>query len=97
MDKYRKVPVVIEAQQWQSLDATGLPICSNMVAELSKEHKCKKCGVAINKHGWIDKGKASTPVCPGDWIIRDELGEYKSCKPDMFKKTYELVEKTANG
>ncbi|KKM69985.1 hypothetical protein LCGC14_1445350 [marine sediment metagenome] len=28
----------------------------------------------------------------GDWIIRGIAGELYPCKPDIFEKTYELVE-----
>lgn len=27
-----------------------------------------------------------------DWIIRDVSGEHYSCKPDVFDKTYEIVD-----
>jgi len=29
---------------------------------------------------------------PGDYLIRGVNGEYYPCKPDIFAKTYELVE-----
>lgn len=29
---------------------------------------------------------------PGDWIITGLRGEQYPCKPDIFEKTYELVE-----
>ena len=28
----------------------------------------------------------------GDWIIKGVQGEFYPCKPDIFEKTYELVE-----
>lgn len=28
----------------------------------------------------------------GDWIIKDVDGEFYPCKPDIFIKTYELIE-----
>ena len=28
----------------------------------------------------------------GDWIIKGVNGEFYPCKPDIFAKTYELVE-----
>ena len=31
-------------------------------------------------------------VTPGDFIIRGVHGEHYACKPDIFWKTYELVE-----
>lgn len=35
-------------------------------------------------------------VSDGDWIIQGVFGEYYPCKPDIFEKTYELVEEVAN-
>lgn len=32
-------------------------------------------------------------VSDGDWIIQGVFGEYYPCKPDIFEKTYELIEK----
>lgn len=29
---------------------------------------------------------------PGDWIIKGIRGELYPCKPDVFEKTYEIVE-----
>lgn len=29
---------------------------------------------------------------PGDWIIKGINGELYPCKPDIFEKTYDLVE-----
>jgi hypothetical protein len=31
----------------------------------------------------------------GDFIIQGVAGEFYPCRPDIFEKTYELVEKTA--
>lgn len=32
------------------------------------------------------------PISCGDFIIKDVNGEFYTCKPDIFKKTYEYVE-----
>jgi hypothetical protein len=29
---------------------------------------------------------------PGDWIIKGLCGEFYPCKPDIFEKSYEIVE-----
>lgn len=31
-------------------------------------------------------------AAPGDWIITGVNGEQYPCKPDVFEKTYELIE-----
>jgi len=28
----------------------------------------------------------------GDWVIKGVSGEFYPCKPDIFEKTYELVD-----
>lgn len=33
---------------------------------------------------------------PGDWIITGVDGEQYPCKPDIFKKTYDVIEKRSS-
>lgn len=45
---------------------------------------------------WIDKNHSNSQqtnllAIEGDWIIQGENGEFFSCKPDVFEKTYQLV------
>ena len=54
---------------------------------------CKQCSIIMHEHGWIDTLQGGHTVCPSDWIITDVLGEKYPCKPDVFKQTYELVER----
>ena len=35
------------------------------------------------------------PLAPGDWIITGIRGEQYPCKPDVFEKTYQLVDEDA--
>jgi hypothetical protein len=51
-----------------------------------------ECGQPMRDHGWIDTGKSGFIVCPEDWIITGEDGEYYPCKPDAFAATYELID-----
>ena len=81
MAKFRKKPVVIEAIQW-----TG----SNL------KDVIEFLGGAswMNGRGLIIKtleGELHASV--GDFIIRGVAGEFYPCKPDIFEKTYEPVEK----
>ena len=39
----------------------------------------------------IHTPKPATPPPAGDYVITGVNGEYYSCKPDIFEKTYELV------
>lgn len=40
----------------------------------------------------IDTLEGSMLGDAGDWVIRGLHGEYYFCKPDIFEKTYEVVE-----
>jgi len=58
--------------------------------DLDGQVKCKKCGVIMHFHGWIDTGENGHVVCPGDWIIKD-TGEFYPCEPDIFEADFEEV------
>ena len=80
--KYRKKPVVIDAIQWTGKNL--LEIC-NFTG---------RCGGELIKSGelYIDtlEGVHHATVC--DFIIKGVHGEFYPCKPDIFAKTYEVVE-----
>ncbi len=59
---------------------------------ISSDSICSKCGIVMNKHGWIDTLEDGHNVCPGDWIMTGIQGEYYPIKPNILKATYELVE-----
>ena len=60
--------------------------------EISGNQSCKHCEGVMHNHGWIDTLERGHIVCPGDFIITGIKGERYPCKPEIFKKTYELVE-----
>jgi hypothetical protein len=81
MAKYRKKPVVIEAEQW-------FPI------QQHKENLGEdELGVVYlsDEKGRIETLEGTMTVRPGDWIIVGIAGEKYPCKPDIFEQTYELV------
>ena len=85
MAKFRKKPVVIEAEQWNCQAMEGLVV---WVA-----------GAANPKHPqftplWaeIETLEGKLHVTLGDWIITGVQGEKYPCKPDIFAATYEPVE-----
>jgi len=88
MARYRKKPVVIEAEQWFCLaDQPGY------VTRWSPHDValCKHCGGYLKEHGQVLTLEGSHIVCPGDWIITGVVGEHYPCKPDIFEQTYEAV------
>lgn len=78
--QYIKKPIVIEAIQW-----TG-----NNVKEV--ESFIGDFGVV--KEGYVDIGTLDGLVVASksDFIIKGIKGEIYPCKPDIFEKTYKLVE-----
>jgi len=53
---------------------------------------CKRCGIRLHEHGWIETLEGGLIACPGDWIITGVQGERYPCKPDIFDATYEAAE-----
>ena len=92
MPKYRKKPVVIDATQWfKNGDHKDV---SKFNHDFTVDTPCGYCrnGLLTNEHGWVNTLEGGHIVCPGDFIITGIEGEHYPCKPDIFEKTYELVE-----
>lgn len=97
MARYRKRPIVIEAEiykpgmedGWKCLDVPGV-YCT------------RDCCILPNRNKASDGCQYSVPiiktlegehiVSDGDYIITGIHGEKYPCKPDIFEKTYEKVE-----
>lgn len=76
--KFRKKPIVVEAEQFQP-DRAPWP-------DGVMGHNRSKTGYAI------DTLEGLHEVTPGDWIITGVAGEKYPCKPDIFEQTYEEVD-----
>lgn len=81
MPRFRKRPIIIEAEQFRS-DDKPLPFANRRACALDSEG-----WYVTTAHG------QRTPIVDGDWIIPepDNRGFYP-CKPDIFDATYEPVE-----
>ncbi|HZS45821.1 MAG TPA: hypothetical protein VFC63_12010 [Blastocatellia bacterium] len=82
--KFRKKPVVIEAIQ---LNETSFQECVDFIGEtnLSDGTSQEECYIGIvTLEGEMGARK-------NDWIIKGIQGEFYTCKPDIFEKTYEAV------
>lgn len=79
--KFRKKPIVIEAEQFFEKDGVD-------GVKMIVEHVL---GYSILKY-FIDTLEGRMQVKDGDWIITGIAGEKYPCKPDIFEKTYERVE-----
>lgn len=90
MSIYRKLPVEIEAIQWQGRKSWG-ELVDNLI----------KCKADFEPFGLytgdeseelaIGTLEGRMKVSVGDYVIRGVNGEFYPCKPDIFEKTYELV------
>lgn len=79
MKRYVKRPVIVEASMFHSKG--NIP-------------EGVKCDTSFNPPlYYIDTLEGRMKVSEGDWIITGVDGEKYPCKPDIFEKTYELVEK----
>jgi hypothetical protein len=90
--KYRKKPVVIEAQQWfpgvaiDGVITDPLALVGKSWAHIGHQRELD------GSMGIIETLEGPHFVRPGDWIITGVAGEKYPCKPDIFAATYEAVE-----
>jgi hypothetical protein len=76
--KYRKRPVIIDAEQFWPHEMKW--------PDRVEEDKNGLGFIIHTLEGWYT-------VTPGDWIITGIKGEKYPCKPDIFEATYEPVDK----
>ena len=81
--KFRKKPVVIEAEQFFYQDAA-------ILGDRLGVHQ----SAADGKY-YIDTLEGHMEVGDGDWVITGVKGERYACKPDIFEMTYEPVPEDA--
>ncbi len=84
--KYRKKPVVIEAVKLEDLEIYTLVSIQKLFGLGKDIFEFKEDGLVIKTL----EGNMKASI--GDWIIKGVQGEFYPCKPDIFEKTYELVE-----
>ena len=82
MAKFRKKPIVIEAElfSFENKDRAFNFVRCNHYAAFDKDN---------NPIMVIQTLEGDMTATLGDWIIKGVKGEFYPCKPDIFKKTYE--------
>lgn len=91
--KYRKKPIVVEAFQWLGDDRYrympewAVKALKNNVMYYGAVGSGPPCELFIVTLEGIHHASV------GDYIIQGVQGELYPCKPDIFEKTYEEVEK----
>lgn len=84
MAKYRKKPVVIEAEVFDPV-AQPLPFRDRGI--------CCFDGRRQEGHQWfIATLEGDMTLTPGDFVIKGIKGEFYPCKPDIFHATYEAAD-----
>ncbi len=86
--KFRKKPVVIEAQRW---DGDNLP----ELREWAHAGMAPEANSIITHDGfslYVRTLEGPLRAEVGDMIIRGVKGEFYPCKPDIFAATYDLAE-----
>lgn len=94
MAKYRKKPVTVEAWQYNGTFAS----CPEWVANAIEKRIIKRGQnahlntVIAGEQYDIVTLEGDMHISMGDYIIKGVNGELYPCKPDIFEKTYELLE-----
>ena len=92
MAKYRKKPIIIEAEQWfRDKEIDEVKLCKQWIDDYIPQ-KTTECYPVYTYWGEIKTLEGTMKVKEGDWIITGIKGEKYSCDNDIFQKTYELVE-----
>lgn len=87
--KYRKKPVVVEAIE---VKKDNYPEIVKFVGK-ELEFMCSPSDLCALKHVVIPTLEGKMTAMVGDFIIKGINGEFYPCKPDIFKKTYEEVDR----
>lgn len=80
--KYRKKPIVVEAIIWDGRN----------VAQMCKFTDRDVSHLIVNGELYISTLEGILHASVGDYIIKGVNGEIYPCKPDIFNKTYEILE-----
>jgi hypothetical protein len=78
--KFRKKPIVVEAEQW----FPGKKI-DGVVCNWDNNPMASDLYYIETLEGWLR-------VSPGDYVITGIKGEKCPCKPDIFEATHEKVD-----
>lgn len=84
--KYRKKPVIVDAVQFDGTEESAVEITLQDNFEGVLDYTSKSFGGLFI--GIYDK---RVRVDPMDWVIKDDIDEFYTCKPDIFEKLYEKV------
>lgn len=82
--RYRKLPVEIEAMEWDGTFVNAQDIVEWIIAAGEDAWYFH-----LDNQIRIYTLEGVMSASPGDFIIKGVAGEFYACKPDIFFKTYE--------
>jgi hypothetical protein len=85
--EYRKLPVIIEAIQW---DGTweSVPALKLFSPDVFERHDLDFKRTYL----YTKTLEGEHMISPGDYLIKGIMGEFYPCKPEIFELSYELVD-----
>lgn len=88
MNRYRKKPVIIEAMHFNNNNESDDKTMNEICLWVNKnDGKARHDGTNI----FIETLEGEMRSEFGDYIIKGVEGEFYPCKPNIFKKTYNLI------
>jgi hypothetical protein len=90
MPKFRKKPVVIEAEQFNGNNGGHIRVWSSdavIASPVLEPTEDNPTGSYLQ----IKTLEGVMTAIVGDWIIKGVKGEFYPCKPDIFEATYDPV------
>ena len=86
--KFRKKPVDVEAEQFLATAESF-----SAIVNLGIHHSQWREGEIGGDYFFITTPSGEVKVSKGDWVIKGVNGEFYPCKPDIFEKTYDCIER----
>lgn len=90
MPKFRKRPVEIEAHRHTGSESRARHLVS-WIQQGGYDATFQRIEDHHDFVVTIETLEGSMTASPGDWIIKGVEGEFYPCKPDIFRKTYEVA------
>lgn len=88
--KARKKPVVVEVVRFYLSNPDSIDDVKAFTGKYFAEYQ--EHYASDKRNYYIRTLEGEMKLTDGDYIIKGVNGEFYPCKPDIFKKTYEVIE-----
>lgn len=89
MAKYRKKPVIVEAQQFHAMQ---WPDCPEGVEKRTADETVFGETTGRGCEWFVLKALGEINICDGDWVIIDAKGKKRVCPANIFEQNYKKIE-----